>query len=253
MYMRELVSIITPVYNAEKYLRNTIESVINQNYSNWELIIVDDCSKDSSRLIIEQYMESEKRIRLIALDENRGVTFARNTAIKAANGKYIAFLDSDDLWHPNKLSIQLSFMQKNNYVFSFSSYEWMNEDGTTFNKIIEAPSVVDYHRLLRGGNPIGCLTVMIDKEQVGDIEMPDLRHEDYATWLSIMKSGVIAYGVNENLASYRKSNNSLSSNKFKTIIWTWNIYRKNQKLSFLKSMQCLVMYICNTSLKYLRK
>ena len=251
--MRELVSIITPVYNAEKYLRNTIESVIKQDYANWELIIVDDYSKDKSRLIIEQYMESEKRIKLIALDQNRGVTFARNTAIKAANGRYIAFLDSDDLWHPNKLSIQLDFMQKNNYGFSFSSYEWMNADGTRFNKIIEAPSVVDYHRLLRGGNPIGCLTVMIDKEQVGDIEMPDLRHEDYAAWLSITKNGVIAYGITQNLALYRKSNDSLSSNKFKTIIWTWNVYRKNQKLSLLKSMQCLGMYICNTSLKYLRK
>ncbi|MED4300185.1 glycosyltransferase family 2 protein [Geobacillus stearothermophilus] len=250
--MDDLVSIVTPVYNAEKYLKYTIESVINQDYDNWELIIIDDCSKDNSRLIAERYMKKDKRIKLISLEKNRGVAYARNIGIKAAKGRYIAFLDSDDLWYPNKLSKQLDFMKKNDYYFTFSSYELINDEGIRLNKVIKAPNIVDYKRLLKG-NPIGCLTVMIDKKRIEDIEMPEIRHEDYATWLNITKNGNIAYGLNEILALYRKSRNSLSSNKIKAIIWTWNIYRKNQKLGLLRSTKCWGMYVFNTLLKYIGK
>jgi len=247
--MSELISIITPLYNAEKYIKDTIESVINQSYKNWEMIIVNDCSKDRSQLIVEKYMELDKRIKLVSLESNRGVAFARNTGIKAASGEYLAFLDSDDLWKPNKLSTQLDFMKQNNYYFTFTGYEMINNEGVKLNKIIKVPSKLNYKRLLYG-NSIGCLTVMLNKSKIGDIEMPAIRHEDYATWLNIVKSGITAYGLNENLALYRKANSSVSSNKFKSAIWTWDIYRKYQKLSSLNSLKCFIMYVYINMLKH---
>lgn len=248
--MNDLVSIITPVYNAERYIKHTIESVIEQDYDNWELLIIDDCSTDSSRTIAEKYMQADKRIKLIFLEKNSGVASARNAGIEAAKGRYIAFLDSDDLWHPNKLSLQIKFMQDNNYHFTFTGYEWIDKNGKKLNRIVRVPAKADYNRLLRG-NPIGCLTVVIDANKINMLKMLSIRHEDYAAWLCIVKEGTIAYGINQNLAQYRKTNSSLSSNKWKAISWTWNIYRKNQKLSVLRSLSCLAMYAFNTSLKYI--
>lgn len=248
--MSELISIITPLYNAEKYLKDTIESVINQDYKNWEMIIVDDCSKDGSRLIAEKYIELDKRIKLISLEKNSGVAFARNVGIKSAGGEYIAFLDSDDLWKPNKLSTQLDFMKKNNYSFTFTSYELINDQGIRLNKLIKAPAQLNYKRLLYG-NSIGCLTVMLNKSKIGYMEMPVIRHEDYATWLNIVKNGTTAYGLNENLAFYRKANSSVSSNKFKAAIWTWNLYRKHQRLGFFNSLICFIGYAYSIALKHM--
>ncbi len=247
--MSDLVSIITPAYNAEKYLKQTIESVLAQDYKNWELLIIDDCSHDSSELIAIEYKKLDERIKLISLEKNSGVAYARNIGIMAAKGRYIAFLDSDDMWCPNKLSKQIEFMEKNEYAFTFSGYEWIDYGGKKLNKIVHVPTKVDYKRLLNG-NPIGCLTVIVDKNKISKIEMPNVRHEDYATWLTLANSGIAAYGINENLAMYRKTNNSLSSNKIKAISWTWNIYRTNEKLGFLTSVKCLVMYMFNTTLKY---
>jgi teichuronic acid biosynthesis glycosyltransferase TuaG len=247
--MSELISIITPLYNAEKYIKDTIESVINQDYENWEMLIVDDCSKDRSKLIVEKYMELDKRIKLISLENNMGVAFARNIGIKSASGEYLAFLDSDDLWKPNKLSVQLDFMKQNNYAFTFTGYEMINDEGIKLNKIIKAPAKLNYRKLLYG-NQIGCLTVMLNKKKIGDIEMPAIRHEDYATWLNIVKGGITAYGLNENLALYRKANSSVSSNKLKSAIWTWDIYRKYQRLSSLNSLKCFIMYVYFNMLKH---
>jgi teichuronic acid biosynthesis glycosyltransferase TuaG len=232
--MNDLVSIITPAYNAEKYLKHTIESVISQDYDNWELLIVDDCSKDNSRLMAEGYMERDPRIKLISLEKNSGVAVARNTGIKVAKGRYIAFLDSDDLWHPNKLSKQISFMKKNGYAFTFTGNGVINDSGVKLNKVFKVPKQVNYKRLLRG-NLIHCLTVILDKQQITNIQMPRLGHEDYATWLSILKQGHVAYGLNENLALYRKAQNSLSSNKFKTIKWNWKIYHNYLGLGLFRS------------------
>lgn len=249
--MNDLVSIITPVYNSKKYLKDTIESVINQDYDNWELILVDDCSTDNSNLIIKTYIKIDERIRLISVGKNSGVANARNRGIEAANGRYIAFLDSDDLWHSNKLSRQLAIMKKNGYQFTFTSYELIDDEGINLNRVIRVPNVVDYERLLRG-NPIGCLTVIIDKQKINKIHMPIIRHaEDYATWLNILKNGVTAYGINENLALYRKSSNSLSSNKFKTIRCIWNVYRKDQELSLISTINCLFFFSINKLKKQL--
>jgi len=247
--MGDLVSIITPVYNAEKYLKDTIESVINQDYDNWELIIVDDCSKDGSRLIIERYMELDKRIKLISLEKNKGVAFARNTGIKAAKGRYVAFLDSDDLWLPQKLEKQISFMLEKNAYISFTAYELINESGKRLNKIINVPALVDYRRLLKE-NIMGCFTVIIDMEKINNIEMPIVKHEDYATWLRILKDNVKAYGLNEVLGYYRKVNNSISANKYKSAKWVWNIYRNVEKLSYFQCSYYFLNYAVRGILKH---
>jgi teichuronic acid biosynthesis glycosyltransferase TuaG len=248
--LNDLVSVIMPAYNSEKYIRESIESVISQDYKNWELIIVDDCSKDDTKRIVKEYMKKDTRIKLIPLKKNLGVANARNTAIRESRGKYIAFLDSDDLWHRCKLSKQTSFMMENKYTFTFSNYELISDEGKLLDKKINAPNKVSYRRLLKG-NPIGCLTVVVDRENIKNINMPSIRHEDYATWLGILRKNVIAHNVGECLALYRKTNKSLSSNKFKAIVWTWNIYRKNQKLNLIRSTYCMCWYVFNTLKKYL--
>jgi teichuronic acid biosynthesis glycosyltransferase TuaG len=248
--LNDLVSVIMPAYNSEKYISESIESVISQDYENWELIVVDDCSKDSTKRIVKEYMKKDGRIKLIPLKKNLGVSNARNTAIRESKGKYIAFLDSDDLWHRCKLSKQISFMRENEYTFTFSNYELISDEGKLLDKKINAPNKVNYKRLLKG-NPIGCLTVVIDQENIRNIHMPSIRHEDYATWLEILRKNVIAHNVGECLALYRKTNKSLSSNKFKAIVWTWNIYRKNQKLNLIRSTYSMFWYVINTLKKYL--
>jgi teichuronic acid biosynthesis glycosyltransferase TuaG len=248
--LNDLVSVIMPAYNSEKYIRESIESVISQDYKNWELVIVDDCSKDGTKRIVKEYMKKDTRIKLIELKKNLGVANARNTAIRESKGKYIAFLDSDDLWHRCKLSKQISFMRENKYTFTFSNYELISDEGKLLDKKINAPNKVNYKRVLKG-NPIGCLTVVIDRENIGKIHMPSIRHEDYATWLEILRNNVIAHNVGECLALYRKTNKSLSSNKFKAIVWTWNIYRKNQKLNLIRSTHSMFWYVINTLKKYL--
>ncbi len=223
MIVADLVTVITPAYNAERHIRYAIESVINQDYKNWEMLIVDDCSKDNTKQVVQDYSKEDNRIKLISIEKNGGVANARNIALRRAKGKYVAFLDSDDLWKPNKLSKQIEFMKKNNCYFTFSSYELINDEGIPLDKTIRVPKVVDYKRLLKG-NPIGCLTVVLDKEKIGKIEMPNVGHEDYATWLNIVQSGITAYGIDEELALYRKTENSLSSN-----IWSRRSSRNHRR------------------------
>lgn len=208
-----LVSIITPSYNSEKYIRETVKSVQEQTYTNWEMIIVDDCSKDNSRAVLEELANEEERVKIHFFQENSGAAVARNAAIRLAKGKYIAFLDSDDKWKPNKLQTQLEFMQKNNYAFTFSGYDLMNENGELLGKSVKIPESIDYHGLLKN-TIIGCLTVILDKEKVGDFQMPNIRaRQDLALWLLIMKRGFKAYGLQQSLAIYRSVPGSVSSNK----------------------------------------
>lgn len=240
-----LVSIITPMYNSEKYIVSTIESVLRQTYKNWEMIIVDDCSTDSSSEIAKLYSEKDKRIKYIRTEKNSGVSNARNLALKEANGSFIAFLDSDDTWKNEKLKKQIEFMQKNDYIITFTAYELMDENGNKIHKEIMVPNSVDYKTLLKG-NVLGCLTVIIDRKKLGfDIKMSGERHEDYVLWLSILKKGISAYGLNEVLASYRKSSTSLSGNKFKAAKWTWNIYRNIEKIPFPKAIYYFINYAIN--------
>ncbi|MGX4598600.1 glycosyltransferase family 2 protein [Faecalimicrobium sp. JNUCC 81] len=242
---KNLVSIITPMYNSEKFIEKTIESVLNQTYENWEMLIVDDCSTDNSSDIAKSYAQNDSRIKYIKTKNNQGVSHARNIALKNAEGQFLAFLDSDDIWDKDKLKKQISFMDKNNYVITFTAYELIDENNDRLDKVINVPKSVDYNTLLKG-NVLGCLTVIIDKSKLNfEVKMSGVRHEDYVLWLAILKSGHVAYGLNEVLALYRKSSTSLSGNKVKSAMWTWNIYRNVEKIPLHKSIYYFINYGIN--------
>lgn len=238
-----LVSIITPSYNSERFIAETIKSILMQTYKNWELIIVDDCSTDKTVSIIKSF--DDNRIQLHKLEKNSGAAVARNTAMKHATGKYLAYLDSDDLWTEDKLAKQVQFMQNNDYAFSFTSYILMNENGDLSQKSVPVPYVVSYESLLRN-TIIGCLTVMLDREKIGEQYMPNIRAgQDTAFWLQLLKQGFTAYGINEPLAHYRMVSQSISSNKFKALKRTWHIYREVEKLPVLSSSWYFAQYTLN--------
>ncbi|WP_139822725.1 glycosyltransferase family 2 protein [Tuberibacillus sp. Marseille-P3662] len=238
-----LVSIITPSYNSSDYIEEAISCVKNQTYENWEMIIVDDCSTDNSREIIQKQVSYDQRIRFIPLKENSGAAVARNNAISAANGRYIAFLDSDDLWMPQKLVEQVDFMERNDLAFTFTQYSVIDQNGEEVNEVINIPRVIDYKGLLKN-TIIGCLTVMINIEKTGLVEMPNIRtRQDFALWLSILKRGFKAYGIQKKLAQYRVVKGSISSNKFKAAKRNWEIYREIENHGLMYSSWCFINYI----------
>ena len=246
-YIDDLVSIITPAYNAAEYIAETIESVVAQTYPKWEMLIVNDCSKDNTAAIVQSYADKDNRIKLINLKQNSGAAVARNTAIQNAKGRYVAFLDSDDLWKKEKLQKQLRFMQRNGYAFTFHNFVMFNNGTDKENgKVIKVSEKIDYKKLLKGNNTGGCLAVCIDRKVVKEIFMPSKRHEDYICWLNILKRYQIkGYGINEILGYYRVGKVSVSSNKFKSALWTWKVYRDSQNLSFLKSIYYMCFYCLN--------
>lgn len=211
---RELVSIITPAYNCSSTIAETIESVLSQTYCNWEMIIVNDCSTDNTAEIVQSYVESDSRIRLINLEHNSGSYVARNTAINDSKGRYIALLDADDLWKPNKLELQIEFMQNKGIAFSFTAYEIFRKSSDKVRKLFEVPKTINYNKYLCN-TTIGCLTVVVDKTLIPDFHMEKGYLEDILTWMYYLRQGVIAYGMNVNLASYRVTVNSKSGNKIK--------------------------------------
>lgn len=248
--MKNLVSVITPAYNCEQFIGVTIKSVVEQTYKNWEMIIVDDCSNDSTSNIVKKYCECDNRIKYLRLDINSGAAVARNTGLKYANGRYIAFLDSDDIWKYNKLERQINFMKKNNYGFTFTEYEMITECGVPINKRVEIPSKVTYKDILKN-TIIGCLTVIIDKEIIGEFSMPNVRRgQDTMTWTSILRNGNVAYGLQENLAFYRVVKSSLSNNKMRALKRTWDNYRNIENLSFVKCTYYFTFYIFNAFKKH---
>ena len=245
--MNSLVSIITPSYNSAKFIKQCIESVIAQTYTNWEMLIVDDYSSDNSLQILKKY--NDKRIQLIELDKNVGASESRNVAIRKAKGKYIAFLDSDDLWEPQKLEKQISFMETEDIAFSFSTYQPMSDDESKLYSIIHAPKIVTYSFYLKK-TIIGCLTVVIDREKTGGFEMPNIRSShDMALWLLIMRRGFDAYGLDENLARYRIVSTSNTANKWRAAKDVWIVYRQFEKLSFFYSIWCFLNYAFNAIIK----
>ncbi len=244
--MNSLVSIITPSYNSVRYISECVESVLAQTYTSWEMIIVDDCSEDDSKQIITALSSNDIRIKTIFLDSNIGAAEARNIALAKAKGEYIAFLDSDDLWEPHKLERQISFMNKNNIAFSYTTYQSISEDGLNVINIIKAPKEMTYYSYLKN-TIIGCLTVIINREKVGYFEMPNVRSShDMALWLLILKRGFSAYGLDENLAKYRIVSSSNTANKMKAVKDVWKVYREIERLSFLYSLWCFFCYIFNT-------
>lgn len=254
---KELVSIITPVYNSEKYIKETLENVKKQTYENWEMILVDDCSTDKSEEIIREYERRDSRIKYFKLKENSGAAIARNYALQNANGRFIAYLDADDLWKKEKLEKQVKYMTENEYAFSCTDYEKIDEEGNSLNKVIKIPKVVNYNLFLRN-TIIQTVGVMVDIKITGKdvLEMPNIRRrQDAATWCQLLKSGYNCYEVPENLSYYRVVSNSLSSNKFKAVRGTWYLYREIEKLSLIKSCFCFVGYAFNAVKKriYIKK
>ena len=244
-----LVSIITPLHNADQFIEYTIQSVLAQTYSNWEMIIVDDCSSDDSAEIVKAYAEKDTRIHLIPLKEQHGPALTRNKAIKHANGRYIAFLDADDLWIPSKLAEQLQFMQENDLGFSYSSYFLIDEEGNSLGKFITKEEI-SYENMLKTCS-VGCLTAIYDTEKVGKTYMLNIpKGQDYTLWLDIMKRIGKTKGILTPLAYYRVQNLSVSSNKFNAAKAQWNIYRKTQKLNIPKSIYYFIHYAYYGFFKY---
>lgn len=243
--IKDLVSIVTPVYNAEKSLQATIDSVKAQSEKRWELILVNDCSTDGSADLIAKAVASDKRITAITLPVNSGAARARNVALDAARGQYIAFLDSDDAWDSTKLDRQLDFMRQNAYAFTYTAYR------TNKGRIVTAPQTVTYDGLLIN-NVIGCLTVMVDRTITGDFKMPEFRKgQDHLTWLSLLKAGIPAYGLNEVLATYTEGNtSSLSGNKLKAAKRQWFNYRKALGFGIFKSTYHFIRYAFANLRKY---
>lgn len=239
----ELVSIITPSYKSERFITQTIESVLLQTYKNWELIIIDDVSPDKSNDIIEKFCEKDSRIKLIKLEKNSGPAVARNIAIEQAKGRYIAFLDADDIWKSEKLEKQLSFMKEKNCALSYSSYETMSEEGNILEKVINPPLKLSYKDLLKS-NYIGCLTAIYDTQKIGKTYMPLInKRQDYGLWLKILKKTDFAYGLPESLATYRIMSNSVSSNKISLLKYHYKLFIEFEKIGKFRTFYYLCWHI----------
>lgn len=239
---KKLISIIMPAYNASATIRESIESIIQQTYTEWELIVIDDFSKDNTVNIVKEYCKNDQRIKLLKNKKNLGVAKTRNNGLDEAKGDYIAFLDADDMWLKEKLEKQLLFMLKNDIDFTYTNIIVINNDK---KKEIFFDEKVTFKKLLRG-NQISCLTVMLKEELIRNLRMKDIGHEDYMYWLEILKRNDIeAYNINETLACYREAGGSLSSNKIEAAKWQWNIYRNHLNLPFFSSFKNFVFYAVN--------
>ena len=239
--MNSKVSVIVPVYNAAAFIADTITSVLKQDHTDIELLLVDDGSADESMEVMKKF-ESEK-VRILTNTEKKGAAGARNTGIKAATGRYIAFIDADDLWLGNKLSKQIEFMQEGDKAFSFTGYEFADETGRGLGKIVRVPERISYKEALKN-TTIFTSTVMFDTAKLSkdDILMPYVKSEDTATWWKVLKMGHDAYGLDESLTMYRRIGRSLSSNKLEAIRRIWNLYRKVEHLNIFYSIYCFCFW-----------
>lgn len=236
--MEELISIVVPVYNVESYIRETIASVEAQSCGNWELLLVEDCGTDGTLDIIKHYLDEKKdpRIRLLRQPCNMGAAKARNRGLQEARGRYLAYLDADDLWMPRKLERELAFLREREAAFVFTGYEFADERGRGTGKVVHVPETLRYRQAL-GNTTIFTTTVMFDMAKIGKerLEMPVIRSEDTALWFRVLRGGEIAHGLDENLALYRRAGKSLSSNKLEAVRRIWNLYRRAEALSVPRS------------------
>lgn len=233
--MNELVSIITPSYNTAKFVGKTIESVRIQTYQNWEMIIVDDCSSDKTDEVVAKYL-IDRRIKYIKNEKNSGAAISRNRALREAKGKWIAFLDSDDLWSPEKLEKQISFMKKNGYHFSYTKYEEIDENDKSLGVKVTGPKKISKQKIYNYCYP-GCLTVMYDAEYVGIIQIKDIKkNNDYAMWLEVCQKAD-CWLLDEYLGKYRKRNGSISCHGIKTMIgWHYKLWHEAKSKNVLTSL-----------------
>jgi teichuronic acid biosynthesis glycosyltransferase TuaG len=241
------VSVIMPAFNAAHTLRDAVLSVQEQTFGNWELVVVDDCSPDGTFELATELKAQVGRMKVIRHATNMGVAAARNTAMEAAEGRYLAFLDSDDMWLPRKLEAQLAFMQQGGFGVTYTSYRRFSASG--LSKAVRIPSRQDYVSLLKSPS-IACLTAICDRSHCGTFHFPKVRHEDYAVWLALAKRGLIMAGLQEDLARYRVSINSVSGNKLRSASWVWRIYRQHERLSFGPASWYFANYAINSVIKH---
>lgn len=249
-YVEGRVSVITPVYNVEKYICKTLESVFDQTYRDIEIILVDDCSMDNSAKLITKYMKIHPEIIYFLQPKNMGAGAARNKCLELASGQYVAFLDSDDLWLPEKTERQIALMKKKISPFSYAAIEMMDEDGNTIKSKRSIKEICDYKYLLHN-TIIATSSVIVDRKILGDFQMPLRRGgQDYATWLMLLRKGAVACGINEVLVRYRVGSNSLSSNKFKSIKQVWEIQTQDEKINKISAMFHICCFTFNALKKY---
>lgn len=247
----DLVSVIMPCYNSAHFISETIQSIVNQTYKNFELIIVDDCSFDNTIEIVKYFASNDSRIKFVQLENNSGAAIARNRGLEIAKGRFIAFCDCDDLWFENKLENQVRFMLEKSIPISFTSYQLVNEDGKSINQVINAIERISYKEYLKN-TIIGMSTSMIDTSLVNQFRFENIRtRQDTLLWITLLKRGHIAYGLNEILVKYTIRSNSISANKFKAALKVWDLYYSMEKMGFYKSSYYFLFYIFNAVKKRL--
>jgi teichuronic acid biosynthesis glycosyltransferase TuaG len=239
--MPPLVSVITPAYNASRFLPDCLESVRQQTAPEWEHLIVDDGSTDGTPAIVESAAAHDERLRLILLPRNAGAAEARNAALQSARGRYLAFLDADDIWLSQKLELQIAFMRAREAAMSFTSYRVIAEDGRVTGPLIAVPASITYAQLLKR-TAIALSTVVIDRETIGVPHLRSTGHEDYALWLELLRGGLTAHGLQRDLMRLRATSKSLSRNKLQSARWVWNIYVGCENLSTARAAWCFVHY-----------
>ena len=245
-----LISIITPAYNSASFLPQTIASVQAQSVTDWEMLIVDDASTDNSAEIVELLAAQDPRLILIRQPHNQGPAAARQAAITRAQGRYLAFLDSDDLWLPEKLARQLSFMAEKKAALSYTSLRRISEDGTQTGEARPIPPSLTYSQLLKN-TAIACSTAIIDRELSGPVAIIEGPIDDYTLWLSILKRGLVAHGLNEDLTRYRARIGSLSGKPIRCASWVWWVLRKVEKLPLPYAIWCFAHFAVRAVLKRL--
>jgi teichuronic acid biosynthesis glycosyltransferase TuaG len=243
------VSIVTPAYNAERFLADTIASVRAQTVGDWELLVADDCSRDGTRAVVEKVSALDARVRLIPLDRNAGPAMARQAAVDAARGRYIAFLDSDDQWLPQKLERQLAFMQRHGAALSFTGFRRVSIDGARLGRRIHVPARLTYHQLL-GNTAIATSTAVIDRERSGPFRMVKTYYDDFALWLEITRRGFPAFGLDEDLMRYRVVGGSVSRHKGRSALMVWRTYREVERLGVARASWSFARYAVNALRKY---
>jgi teichuronic acid biosynthesis glycosyltransferase TuaG len=245
------VSIITPAYNAASVIGETIQSVIDQAYKDWEMLIADDCSPDDTREVVEAWCAKDSRIRLISLEKNGGPAAARNAALKAAIGRWVAFLDSDDLWLPQKLNLQVAFHKESGAKITYTSGRRISATGDVVGHRIKIPSRLLYRQLL-GNTAIITSTVLVDTKLTGPVRMKETYYDDFACWLEILGAGGWAAGLDEDLIRYRISAGSVSRNKLRSAHEVWKTYRNVEEISVPMSAWYFANYAVRALLKYRR-
>lgn len=246
------VSIIMPCHNGASFIAEAINSVLIQSFSDWELLVIDDCSSDDSVEIIQSFADKDNRIKLLHTEQSTGYpSDVRNIGIQMTTGRYIAFLDCDDKWLPLKLERQLPLFENSDTAVVFSWYKKMDEDGNLHNRPVCSPKQVRYKNLL-GGNVIGNLTGIYDTSKVGKVFQKQIHHEDYLMWLGILCSGYIAVNTNTVEAVYRESKHSVSGSKLESIKWNWDLFYKELHFSIPVSIICFIRYMVKGVLKFLK-